>query len=110
MLFDIVSLAIIAILIGIVIYLYFRQNKAFDQISKLVIELVKNDKKIEAIEQSTGSDIFLLRKEFEKFKTDYGEAAIEEMRQAARSEKAWADGVNSIMGYGAALQERGKRT
>ena len=110
MVYDIIEAATIGILIGLFYWLYVRQNKAFDQIARVVTALIENDKKIDAINESTGADVFLLRKEFEEFKVDYGEAAVEQMRQAARSEKAWADGVNSIMSYGARLQERGNRT
>ena len=95
------------ILASVCVWLYERQNKAFDQIARTVASLIENDKKIDAVDQSTGADIYQLRKDFEQFKTDYGEAAIEQMREAARSEKAWADGVNSIMSYGARYQGGG---
>ena len=108
MIFDILTTAAISILIGICVYLYIRQNRAFDQIAKTVAALIENDKKIDKVDQATGADIYKLRKEFEEFKEDYGEAAIEQMREAARSEKAWADGVNSIMSYGARFQGGGK--
>ena len=36
----------------------------------------------------------------EAFKDDYGDAAIEEMRESARREKAWADGIDNIMSFG----------
>lgn len=108
MIFEILTTAAVSILIGLYAHLYIRQNKAFDQIAKVVAGLIENDKKIDAIDESTGADIFKLRQEFTEFKTDYGEAAIEQMREAARSEKAWADGVNSIMSYGARFQGGGK--
>ena len=107
MIYDFILLGISVILYGLFFYLYYRQNKAFDQIARTVAGLIENDKKIDAVDQSTGADIYQLRKDFEQFKTDYGEAAIEQMREAARSEKAWADGVNSIMSYGARFQGGG---
>ncbi len=107
MIFTIIEAVVICVLIGLNAYLYDRQNKAFDQIARTVAGLIENDKKIDAVDQSTGADIYQLRKDFEQFKTDYGEAAIEQMREAARSEKAWADGVNSIMSYGARFQGGG---
>lgn len=110
MIFDFILLGISVILYGLFYYLYYRQNRAFDQIAKVVTSLIENDRKLDAIDESTGADIFKLRQEFNEFKTDYGEAAIEQMRQAARSEKAWADGVNSIMSYGARFQGGGKPT
>ncbi len=107
MIFTIIEAVVICVLIGMNAYLYDRQNKAFDQMARLAAGLIENDKKIDAVDQSTGADIYQLRKDFEQFKTDYGEAAIEQMREAARSEKAWADGVNSIMSYGARFQGGG---
>ena len=109
MTFEISIMALIAILTGLFIWLYIRQDKCFGQMARLAANFIELEKKIDAIDESTGADIFSLRKDFIDFKTDYGEAAIEEMRQAARREKAWADGVNSIMSYGAELQERGKK-
>lgn len=108
MIFTIIEAAVICVLLGFNVYLYSRQNRAFDQIAKAVAALIENDKKIDKVDQATGADIYKLRKEFEEFKEDYGEAAIEQMREAARSEKAWADGVNSIMSYGARFQGGGK--
>ena len=108
MIYDFILLGISVILYGLFYYLYNRQNRAFDQLARLAAGLIENDKKIDAIDESTGADIFKLRQEFTEFKTDYGEAAIEQMREAARSEKAWADGVNSIMSYGARFQGGGK--
>lgn len=108
MIFDYILLGISVILYGLFYYLYYRQNRAFDQIAKVVTSLIENDRKIDAIDESTGADIFKLRQELSEFKEDFGEAAIEQMREAARSEKAWADGVNSIMSYGARFQGGGK--
>lgn len=87
-----------------------RINLAFDQTARLAASLIEIDKKLDSIDESTGADIYQLRKEFDEFKTDYGEAAIEQLRQAARSEKAWADGVSNIMSYGARYQGGGKQT
>lgn len=107
MIYDFILLGISVILYGLFFYLYYRQNKAFDQIAKVVAELIENDKKIDAVDESTGADIYQLRTEFNMFKADYGDAAIEEMRQAAKREKAWADGISEIMSYGARYQGRG---
>lgn len=65
------------------------------------------DKKIEQVDQSCGRSLFKMKKEFDEFKADYGEAAIEEMREAAKSEKAWRDGVQNIMTFGNQFQGRG---
>lgn len=101
---------IIACLAGFSVYIYKKLMKAFNLITKLTVELINKDKKIDNIDQSTGADIFKLRKEFDAFKSEYGDAAIEEMREHAKREKAWAEGIDSIMSYGAALQGRGDST
>lgn len=101
---------IIACLASFSVYTYKKLMKAFDLITKLTVELINNDKKIDNIDQSTGADIFKLRKELDAFKSEYGDASIEEMREHAKREKAWAEGIDSIMSYGAALQGRGDST
>jgi len=110
MLYDIVSLAICAILTGIAFYLVYRVNLLTTQLSNLTIRFIELDKKIDNIDESTGADIFRLKADLDKFKAEYGDAAIEEMRQAANREKAWADGINEIMSYGARFQGRGDST
>ena len=111
MLFEIITAAVIAALIGLYVYetvrLEKRVNHAFDQNAKMVALLIELEKKIDSIDQSTGADVHQLRTEFNMFKADYGDAAIEEMRQAAKREKAWADGISEIMSYGARYQGRG---
>lgn len=109
-----IEMIFIIVLIGLlsveIIRLERRINHLFEQNARLAANQIEIDKKVDGIDMSTGIDIHALRKEFDEFKTDYGEAAIEQMRQAARSEKAWADGVNSIMSYGARFQGGGKQT
>lgn len=112
MLLEYIEMVATIVYIGLTAYalirLNTRQNLAFEQIARLAANFIELEKKIDAIDESTGADIYKLKQEFEEFKTDYGEAAIEQMRQAAKSEKAWADGVNSIMSYGARFQGGGK--
>ena len=106
MIYDITMLGLGVALCLICIYLGVRQKKLIRQMGNLALELVKLDTKVDSIDKATGADVFKLRRELEEFKTDYGEAAIEEMRQSAKREKAWADGVNSIMSYGARYQDQ----
>lgn len=110
--FDYIEAICIVVLICVLSFelnrLEKRINLLFEQNARLAANQIELEKKMDAIDESTGADIFKLRQEFTDFKTDYGEAAIEQMREAARSEKAWADGVNSIMSYGARFQGGGK--
>ena len=107
MTYNILTLALIVALCLIDIHLFARYRKAIAHIARLASEFVKLDTKVDTIDKNTGTDVFRLRKEFEEFKRDYGDAAIEEMRQNAKREKAWAEGIDSIMSYGARYQERG---
>lgn len=110
--FDYIEMICIIVLICVLSFELNRLEKRisllFEQNARLAANQIELEKKMDAIDESTGADIFKLRQEFTDFKTDYGEAAIEQMREAARSEKAWADGVNSIMSYGARFQGGGK--
>lgn len=78
-----------------------------DRMGTLALKVSDIDHRIERVDESMGVEVSKLSRKFEKFEADYGEAAIEEKREAARAEKAWADGVNSIMSYGSRLQGRG---
>ncbi len=60
------------------------------------------------VEQTTGRELYELRKEFNEFVADYGEAAVTALREEARQQKALADGLNSIMQFGADLYGRGE--
>ena len=62
------------------------------------------------MDAATGKDIYALRHDLDQFKQDFGDAAIEEMREAAKSEKAWRDGVQNIMTFGNQFQGRGDKT
>ena len=107
MLYEIILTALIAVMTGLYIYEMRKVEWLRGKLTKLALKLVDLEQVIDRVDKSTGSAIYALNKDFTQFKTDYGEAAIEEMRQAARSEKAWADGVNNIMSYGARFQGGG---
>lgn len=108
---DTIQIAAAIVLLGLMGVEIARLEKKiihlFEQNARLAANQIEIDKKIDAVDESTGADIFKLRKELTDFRNEYGDAAIEEMREAARSEKAWADGVNGIMSYGARFQVRG---
>ena len=103
----IVNYILIIILCGLNIYLFISLKKTNTHIRHIALSIADVRDTVNRVDSSTGSEIFQLRKEFEAFKDDYGDAAIEEMRESAKREKAWAEGLDSIMSYGAALQGRG---
>ena len=97
----------VAFLIGAVAYLYHEVDKLLHQVINAAMKIAELEDRIDNVDDSTGIAIHELSQKFENFNTLYGEAAIEEKREAARAEKAWADGVNSIMSYGTQLHGRG---
>ena len=109
--FNYILTAVIAVLIGLFYYHDRKQRETFrtviDRLSNTAVNVAHLETKIDNIDKATGSDIFRLRQDFELFREEYGEAAIEEMRQAANQQKAWADGINNLMSYGARYQGGG---
>lgn len=96
----IVNYILIIILCGLNIYLFISLKKTNTHIRHIALSIADVRDTVNRVDSSTGSEIFQLRKEFEAFKDDYGDAAIEEMRESARREKAWADGIDNIMSFG----------
>ena len=73
-----------------------RINLLFEQNARLAANQIELEKKMDAIDESTGADIFKLRQEFTDFKTDYGEAAIEQMREAQDQRKLGQMGSTAL--------------
>lgn len=84
--------------------------KLENRVNTLAMRIADLDTRVNDIDDSTGIAIHELDLKIETFNKLYGEAVIEEKREAARAEKAWADGVNNIMSFGAGLHERGDGT
>lgn len=99
-----------AFLIGAVAYLYHEVDKLLHQVINVAMKTTELEDRIDNVDDSTGIAIHELGLKIETFNKLYGEAVIEEKREAARAEKAWADGVNNIMSFGAGLHERGDGT
>lgn len=95
------------ILTGYVGWLKKQLDKLEDRITKTHLKLFELEDTIKRVDESTGEDIHRLGTEFQEFRNTYGEAAVEEKRQAAKAEKAWAEGVQNIMNYGTQLYGRG---
>lgn len=107
MIFEILfTVAIIAILCVVLVFVK-KQKETAERLIKLAMKVAELDVTINRVDESTGTEIHNIREEIDAFNRMYGEAAIEEKRQAAKAEKAWADGLNSIMSYGASHYGRG---
>lgn len=110
MIFDICLCLMICALAVPVALLWKKADNQQGQIINLALKVRELEDTVTRVDESTGTALHELGLEFETFKTLYGEAAIEEKREAAKAEKAWADGINSIMSYGARFQDRGDTT
>lgn len=107
MIIDISMFLILGVLTGVVAYLSKRLAKAEKQIINLALRVTDIGDLANKVDRSTGTALYELKKEFKEFKADYGDAAIEEMKESAKAQKAFADGLGSIMNYGANLYGRG---
>ena len=85
-------------------------HKLIDRVANLAMKVRELEETIDEVDKSTGADIHRLAKDLEDFRADYGDAAIEEMKESAKAQKAWADGLNNIMSYGASLHGGGNKT
>ena len=98
-------------IIGSMWYMFWHVVKDINRHEDLIIRLAKKlaDTKedIANVDQSTGVEIHRLEQTLKSFREEYGDAAIDAQREAARAEKAWADGVNAIMSYGPGHYDRG---
>ena len=83
-------------------------TKAEDHIIKLAMKVAELEDAIRRVDESTGMELNRIGRELKDYQSLYGEAAVEEMRESARAQKAWADGVNSIMNFGAQYQSKGE--
>ena len=107
MIFDCVLLALVLILAGIVVMLIEKTNKLQRMIVNAALNVTDLKKAIQEVDEATGADIARLRMQFADFRNDYGDAAIDAEKETARAQKAFADGLNDIMSYGAHLYGRG---
>ena len=83
-------------------------TKAEDHIIKLAMKVADLEDTIRRVDESTGAELNRIGRELKDYQSLYGEAAVEEIRESARAQKAWADGVNSIMNFGAQYQSKGE--
>ena len=106
----IIEIAICLILLVFAVFfalLLRRIEKTEKQIINLALRVTDIGDLANKVDRSTGTALYELKKEFHEFKADYGDAAIEEMKESAKAQKAFADGLGSIMNYGANLYGRG---
>ena len=117
MIYEIILLGVMAIVFAMCAYDAVQQKKALHRLTKVALKVAELEEQIKAVDYTTGvaihnSDLKIkgIHDELKQFKTDYGEAAIDELRQRERKEKAWADGIDSIMSYGTHFQGGGNGT
>lgn len=107
MIFDIVISFCMASAIVAIAFLLKRQDTLIGRIASLALKVNDLENYIDRVDKSLGTEMNRLGKEFAEFRELYGDAAVEELRESAKREKAWANGINAIMSYGAHFQGRG---
>lgn len=117
MIIDILLCGLVVGLLAYVVVLTRRYDKVLDRLSFLALSVKEVEDLANRVDESTGASLHIfqgslndLHKQFEAFKTEYGDAAVEEMKEAAKAQKAWSDGLNNIMSFGADLYGRGDST
>lgn len=100
------SLAVLCAL-AFCFYLDRKQIHMQHRVANMAMKVAELEQMIDRVDKTVGKDIYDLRQQVREFTTNYGEAAIEAERETARAEKAWADGLNNIMSFGASFQGRG---
>jgi hypothetical protein len=116
----IIEIVLCALFAGLFIYVGLLTRKfseILDRLSFLALRVKEVEDLANRVDESTGAmlhtfqgNINDLHKQFEEFKTEYGDAAVEEMKESARAQKAFADGLNDVMSFGANLYGRGDST
>ncbi len=117
MIIDILFCVLVIGLFAYVVTLTRKYSKVLDRLSFLALSVKEAEDLANRVDESTGAmlhtfqgNINDLHKQFEKFKAEYGDAAVEEMKESARAQKAFADGLNGVMSFGANLYGRGDST
>ena len=108
MILDILIIGVNVAVLVLAIMLAMKLTKAEDHIIKLAMKVAELEDTIRRVDESTGAELNRIGRELKDYQSLYGEAAVEEMRESARAQKAWADGVNSIMNFGAQYQSKGE--
>ena len=117
MIIDILLCVLVVGLFACVVTLTRKYSKVLDRLSSLALKVKEAEDLANRVDESTGASLHIfqgdlndLHKQFEAFKTEYGDAAVEEMKESAKAQKAWSDGLNNIMSFGADLYGRGDST
>ena len=110
MIIDILLCVLVAILFVWVVILTRKYDKTLDMLSNLALRTREVENLSHRVDESMGATMYKLEREFDQFKELYGDAAVEEMKESARAQKAFADGLNDIVSFGANLYGRGDST
>jgi hypothetical protein len=116
----IIEIVLCALFAGLFIYVGLLTRKfseILDRLSFLALSVKEAEDLANRVDESTGAMLHTfqgnlndLHKQLDEFKTEYGDAAIEEMKESAKAQKAFADGLNNMMSFGADLYGRGDST
>lgn len=108
-----IDAVLLVLTIGLVVAVAVLARK-YDKILRCLTNISLKVKEVEdlanRVDESTGVELHKLQQAFAEYRTEYGDAEIDEMKQAAKAQKAWADGLNNIMSFGADHYGRGDST
>lgn len=114
---DIVLLVLVIGLIAAVAVLAHKYDKILNCLTNVSLRVHEAEDLANRVDESTGAELHRvlaelhkLQEAFAKYREEFGDAEIEEMKQAAEAQKAWADGLNNIMSFGADHYGRGDST
>ena len=106
MIFDILITILVVAVGALIVVCIVKQDKNDRHIIKLALKVAELEDLVHRVDESTGVDINRLEKDLRDFRESYGEAAVEEIRQRVKREKAWAEGIDNIMSFGAQYQSK----
>lgn len=101
--FAFAMLVILVLMTGAVIVGFTILTNKIDRIENQNVNLAQRladaYEEISRVDESCGVEMHRVETKLDEFLQDHGEAMVEELRQAAKAEKAWTEGVNSILSY-----------
>lgn len=103
---DIVLFTLMICLIAAVAALAHKYDKLLSRLANVSLRVHEVEDLANRVDESTGvelhrvlTELHKLQDAFAKYREEFGDAEIEEMKQAAEAQKAWANGLNNIMSF-----------
>lgn len=117
---DIVLFVLLVLVFGLiaaVAVLVHKYDRILNCLTRVSLRVHEVEDLANRVDESTGielhrvqTELHKLQEAFAKYREEYGDAEIEEMKESARAQKAFADGLNNIMSFEADHYGRGDST